>query len=83
MCVEKGSKNLLCHTVKPYSNATMVGKCNCNQNVDGDKCDKCVDGYSEWPQCDQCADKFWSSSESCIGNHFISLFIKSRFILIL
>ena len=30
----------------------------CNENVEGDKCDKCKTGYGVFPACDQCIDEY-------------------------
>ena len=29
------------------------GKCKCKENIDGKKCDKCVDGFYPFPDCNQ------------------------------
>ena len=34
------------------------GRCSCKEHVAGDKCEKCVDGYSNWPKCDKCAVEY-------------------------
>ena len=36
------------------------GKCSCNPNVCGDKCDKCCPGYDNYPACDKCANEYHS-----------------------
>ena len=42
-CQNEGSKNLTCD--KRY------GKCVCKPNIIGDKCDKCIDGFFGFPNC--------------------------------
>ena len=31
------------------------GKCSCNANVAGEKCDQCAAGVVEFPSCDKCS----------------------------
>ena len=38
----------------------------CNENVEGDKCDKCKTGYGVFPACDQCIDGY-HGYPNCIG----------------
>ena len=42
----------------------------CNENVEGDKCDKCKTGYGVFPACDQCIDEY-HGYPNCIGK-FVS-----------
>ena len=42
----------------------------CNENVEGDKCDKCKTGYGVFPACDQCIDGY-HGYPNCIGK-FVS-----------
>lgn len=41
------------------------GKCFCNANVIGDKCEQCTAGFVEFPACDQCAAQHFG--ETCQG----------------
>ena len=42
-CQNEGSKSLTCD--KRY------GMCGCKSNIIGDKCDKCIDGFFGFPNC--------------------------------
>ena len=35
------------------------GRCSCNSNVIGEKCDKCAEGYATFPSCDACAEGYF------------------------
>ena len=48
----------------------------CNENVEGDKCDKCKTGYGVFPACDQCIDGY-HGYPNCIGK--ILLFYSVKF----
>ena len=46
----------LCHAEGAVDNSCDDnGKCSCNTHVEGEKCDKCFDGFAEFPNCDKCA----------------------------
>ena len=30
------------------------GLCSCKENIVGDKCDSCMEGYSNFPDCNEC-----------------------------
>ena len=34
------------------------GQCTClpGKNIDGDKCDRCREGFTNFPECDKCAE---------------------------
>ena len=56
------------------------GKCSCNANVVGDKCDQCAAGFSEFPNCDKCDENFWGFP-NCTGTvtyHFFSITISLK-----
>ena len=45
----------MCHAEGSVDNSCDDnGKCSCNSNVVGDKCDQCASGFVEFPNCDQC-----------------------------
>ena len=48
------------------ANCDDKGRCMCNENVEGDKCDKCKTGYGVFPACDQCIDGY-HGYPNCIG----------------
>ena len=56
MCNAEGSEDNTCDE---------NGKCFCNTNVVGDKCDQCNAGFVEFPACDQCAAEHFG--ENCQG----------------
>ena len=50
----------MCHAEGSVDNSCDDnGKCSCNNNVVGDKCDQCADGADNFPTCDQCAAEHW------------------------
>ena len=51
MCKEEGSVDGRCDD---------NGKCSCNEHVTGDKCDKCENGYTNYPKCDKCSVEYHS-----------------------
>ena len=59
MCNAEGSEDNTCDE---------NGKCFCNTNVVGDKCDQCNAGFVEFPACDQCAAEHFG--ENCQGKDF-------------
>ena len=42
-CNQEGSNGVACDN--------KYGKCYCNSNISGEKCDKCLDGFYEFPNC--------------------------------
>lgn len=40
-------------------NCDDEGTCSCKKNVCGSKCNKCCNGYDNFPKCDKCAVEWW------------------------
>ena len=56
-CVEEGSYGISC--------GEDDGKCNCKNNVVGDKCEQCIDGTYKYPECEGKKDSSkYSSNDS-------------------
>ena len=46
--------------------------CGCKTNVVGEKCDACAEGVNHFPNCDKCAENWFSEHEHhehCEGDH--------------
>ena len=51
-CNEEGSTDISCNE---------DGKCSCKPNINGEKCDACKDGHSDFPNCQECSEEFFGS----------------------
>ena len=40
-------------------NCDDEGTCSCKKNVCGSKCNKCCNGYDNFPKCDKCANGYY------------------------
>ena len=47
------------------------GKCSCKENVTGDKCGECAAGFTNFPDCNECAAEFYG--EDCTGKYIPQL----------
>ena len=65
MCNAEGSVDNSCNE---------NGKCSCNDNITGEKCDQCAERYVEFPGCDQCAAEYFNYP-NCEGTLAYFLFI--------
>ena len=39
------------------------GLCSCKTNIVGEKCDVCAEGVNDFPNCDKCAENWFSENE--------------------
>lgn len=54
------------------------GKCSCKKNYDGDSCEKCSKGYSDYPLCKKLGNvtqKVWNSLLLSLSSLFLLLFV--------
>ena len=65
----------LCHAEGAVDNSCDDnGKCSCNTHVEGEKCDKCFDGFAEFPNCDKCAAEHYGYP-NCQGKFYLYFMI--------